>query len=343
MIQLSDHQRGFRPLVALVGPTAAGKSEVGVALARMLGTEVLTADSRQVYRGMDVATDKPTAAQQQGIPHRMIDLVDPDQHFNAGMYRQVALQEMERLYAERKVPLIVGGTGLYVRALVKGLCDAPQSDPDVRKELREQARLYGKGSLYRELCAVDPVLAHGIHPNDEAKIIRALEVVRLTGHPLSEMHQRHRTVAASCMPLLIGLQRDRDSLYRRIEQRVDQFFAQGLVEETVGLLARGYHRDVPSMKGLGYRQVSAFLAGECDYDEAVRRLKRDTRHFAKRQLTWFRREPGLMWLTVGEHEQAEDVASRIRPLIETFLSRLPDSSSGDPVTGAIGIRKVGRG
>lgn len=343
MIQLSDHQLRFRPLVALVGPTAAGKSDVGVVLAQMLGTEVLTADSRQVYRGMNVATDKPTAAQQQGIPHRLIDLVDPDQRFNAGLYRAAALQEMERLYVERKVPLIVGGTGLYVRALVKGLCDAPQGSPEVRENLIEQARRHGKGALYQELCAADPVLARGIHPNDEAKIIRALEVVRLTGRPLSEMHQEHRTVGSSCSPLLVGLQRDRASLYRRIEQRVNQFFARGLVEETAGLLARGYHRELASMKGLGYRQVSAFLAGECDYDEAVRRLKRDTRHFAKRQLTWFRREPGLIWLTVGEDEQAEDVARRIWPLIETFLTGLQASSKEDGVTDPVGTRKVGRG
>ncbi|WP_447602013.1 tRNA (adenosine(37)-N6)-dimethylallyltransferase MiaA [Nitrospira sp. Nam80] len=324
MLRLTDYHLVHRPLVALVGPTAVGKSEVGVILAQALGTEVLAADSRQVYRGMDIATDKPTVEQRRAVPHRLIDLVEPDQRFNAGMYREAALREFERLYGERKVPLVVGGTGLYVRALVRGLCDAPPSDPAVRAELIDHARRYEKGFLHRELAKVDPELARLLHPHDEVKIIRALEVQRLSGRPLSDVHRRHRSAAPAHSPLILGLMRDRHELYRRIEQRVDTFFMNGLVEETIALLARGYDRESASMKGLGYRQVTGFLAGDYDRAEAVRRLKRDTRHFAKRQLTWFRREPAIVWVAVHDEERPETVAEKLGALIESFLTELAD-------------------
>jgi tRNA dimethylallyltransferase len=322
MIYLSDQDVALRPLVALVGPTAVGKSEVGMILAAALGTDLLTADSRQVYRGMDVATDKPTPHQREAVAHRLIDLVEPDQRFNAGRYREAAVREIERLYREHKLPLVVGGTGLYLRALIRGLCEAPQGDPAVRAELVEEARRHGKGYLYRELAKVDPESARGLHPNDQVKNIRALEVQRLLGRPLSDIHRRHRTAEVGWSPLILGLTRDREVLYRRIEQRVDRLFMNGVVEETEGLLARGYGRDLPSMKGLGYRQVAGFLAGDYDYGEAVRRLKRDTRHFAKRQMTWFRREPDIHWLTVEDSETPESVADRLLSYIARFLSEL---------------------
>jgi tRNA dimethylallyltransferase len=322
MIRLSDQDVALRPLVALVGPTAVGKSEVAVMLARALGTEVLAADSRQVYRGMDIATDKPTLGQRQGVPHQLIDLVEPDQRFNAGMYRRAALREIERLYGERKVPLVVGGTGLYVRTLLRGLCEAPQGDPAVREELLDQARRREKGYLHRELTRVDPELARGLHPNDEVKVIRALEVQRLSGRALSEVQRQHRAAAPSWSSLILGLMRDRQALYGRIERRIDTFFANGLVHETAQLLARGYGRGLASMKGLGYRQVAGFLAGDYGYEEAVRRLKRDTRHFAKRQLTWFRREPGIVWVTVGDLEKPERVTATLLAHVEAFLTEL---------------------
>ena len=322
MIRLSDQDVALRPLVALVGPTAVGKSEVGVVLACALGTDLLTADSRQVYRGMDVATDKPTPDQRQAVSHRLIDLVEPDQRFNAGLHRQAAVREIERLYREHKLPLVVGGTGLYIRTLIRGLCEAPQGDLAVRAALSQEARRHDKGYLHQELAKVDPESAQWLHPNDEVKIIRALEVQRLLGQPLSEVHRRHRAAGPSWSPLILGLMRDREVLYRRIEQRVERLFASGVVEETKGLLARGYGRDLPSMKGLGYRQVAGFLAGDYDYEEAVRRLKQDTRHFAKRQMTWFRREPDIKWVTVDEMEKPASVADRLSACIDTFLSEL---------------------
>lgn len=326
--------------MVVVGPTAVGKSEIGAMVAHALGTDVLAADSRQVYRGMDIATDKPALEQRQGVPHRLIDLVEPDQRFNAGMYREAALREIERLYGERKLPLVAGGTGLYVRALIRGLCEAPQADFKMREELLQQARRHEKGYLYRELSKIDPELARSLHPNDEVKVIRALEVQRRSGRPLSDVHRQHRAARPSWSPLILGLMRDRQALYARIEQRVDTFFLNGLVQETSELLARGYGRGLASMKGLGYRQVAGFLAGEYDYHEAVRRLKRDTRHFAKRQLTWFRQEPGMRWVTVGEVETPGRVADRLLAHIEAFLSELRQKPVNTAVTAPFESGKV---
>lgn len=322
MVRLTESLLSMRPLVVLVGPTAVGKSEIALAMAAALDTEVLTADSCQVYRGMDIATDKPAPAQRRGIPHRLIDLVDPDESFNAGDYRAQALNEIARLYAAGRLPFVVGGTGLYVRTLVRGLCDAPRADPAYREELVRTAREAEKGFLHRRLAKVDPESAARLHPNDEVKIIRALEVHHVSGRRLSDMHREHAFADRPFSVLMIGLLRDREELYRRIDGRVDEMFAQGLIAETEALLADGYGRALGSMKGLGYRQVCGYLAGEYDRAEAVRLLKRDTRHFAKRQLTWFRSEPGVRWYQIGTGERAEAVAERLLGDIRGFLTGL---------------------
>ncbi len=316
----------------VVGPTAVGKSRVAILLAKALGTDVLTADSRQVYRGMDIGMDKPTLEERQGVPHRLIDLVEPDEPFNAGEYRRRALGEIERLYGSGKIPLVVGGTGLYVRALLRGLWEGPQADWSLRERLEDEAREKGAGHLHRELARVDPESAARLHPHDRVKIIRALEVHRLSGRPLSESHRRHAFADTSFLPLLIGLTRERGALYRRIEQRVDEQVAKGLVEETRSLLEKGYGRQLGSMKGLGYRQIAGCLAGECSHEEAVRRLKRDTRHFAKRQLTWFRKEPGITWLSIDEQESFESLSSRILDLVDRFLSELEAQQEAGKLT-----------
>lgn len=314
--------RGLRPLIVVVGPTAVGKSRAGVRIAQALGTEVLTADSRQVYRGMDIGMDKPTPSEQQGVPHRLIDLVEPDQPFNVGLYRRHALAEIDRLYGEGRIPLVVGGTGLYVRALIRGLWAGPPADWPLRERLAQEAGRGGTGHLHRELARVDPDSAGRLHPHDQVKIIRALEVHHLSGRPLSDAHREHAFAEAAFTPLLIGLTRDREALYRRIEERVDAQLAKGLVQETEGLLARGYGRQLGSMKGLGYRQIAGYLAGDYAYEEAVRRLKRDTRHFAKRQMTWFRKEPDITWLSIAESEPVEEVSARILKRVKRFLSGL---------------------
>ena len=326
MARLSATVCEQHPLVVLLGPTASGKSRIAVQLAKRFETEVLAADSRQVYRGMDLGTDKPMMEERQGIPHRLIDLVDPDEPFNSGWYRQVALMETTRLYAARQLPLLVGGTGLYIRTLVRGLCSAPQSDPMVRAELLELVREQGRDGLYARLMEVDPDGAARLHPNDEAKVLRALEVHRLTGQPLSTIQRQHGFRDGPFSTLLIGLHRPTETLYRRIEERIDWQLAHGMVEETRALLDQGYGRHLGAMKGLGYRQVAAYLAGEYHYDEMVRRFKRDTRRFAKRQMTWFRKEPGIQWVSVDDGESLEHTVERVVLLIERFLESLERTS-----------------
>jgi tRNA dimethylallyltransferase len=320
--RLSETQVLAKPVVVIVGPTAVGKSRIAIEVAKAFETEVLTADSRQVYRGMDVGTDKPASEDRQAVPHRLIDLVDPGESFNAGLYRRQAIDEIERLYRDCRLPLVVGGTGLYVRALLKGLCDAPQADPIVRKALRQEAEDQGYDRLYARLVDVDPVAAARLHPRDESKVIRALEVYQLSGRRMSEFQQEHGFAERPFAALMIGLNRDRDMLCRRIEGRIDWQLAHGLIEETKRLLAQGYQRDSAAMKGLGYRQVAEHLTGEYDAAEMVRRFKRDTRRFSKRQMTWFRKEPGIQWLMIEESESVQHTATRVIEQVDRFLNTL---------------------
>jgi tRNA dimethylallyltransferase len=322
MFSLSEIQCQRRPLVVLLGPTAVGKSRVAVEVAKHFCTEVLTADSRQVYRGMDLGTDKPSADERQGVPHRLIDLADPDEAFNAGWYRRAALAELDRLYAAKQLPLVVGGTGMYIRALVHGLCPAPQADQSLRAELKKLSEEQGRDRLYAELAKSDPEAAARVHPNDEPKIIRALEVHRLTGVPMSAVHRQHGFHETPFATLLIGLQRPKEELYRRIEERIDWQLAHGMVKETRSLLDRGYGRHLGSMKGLGYRHVAAHVAGEYDEAEMVRLFKRDTRRFAKRQMTWFRKEPGIHWVSIETDETPEQTTRRVVACIDRFLGNV---------------------
>ena len=322
MRRLSETQVRFKPVVVIVGPTAVGKSRIAVEVAKAFETEVLTADSRQVYRGMDVGTDKPAPEERQGIPHRLIDLVGPDESFNAGLYRRQAIDEIERLYRDHRLPLVAGGTGLYVRTLLKGLCDAPPTDPIVRAALKQEAEDQGHDRLYARLVEVDPVAASRLHPRDESKVLRALEVYQLSGRRMSEFQQEHGFAERPFSTLMIGLNRDRDALYRRIEERIDWQLAHGLIEETKQLLDQGYQRDSAAMKGLGYRQVAEHLAGVYDSAEMVRRFKRDTRRFSKRQMTWFRKEPGIQWLTIEESESVQHTTARVIGHADRFLTTL---------------------
>ncbi|WP_447986549.1 tRNA (adenosine(37)-N6)-dimethylallyltransferase MiaA [Nitrospira sp. Nam74] len=315
-----------KPLVVVVGPTAVGKSRMVIPLAQALRTEILTADSRQVYRGMDIGMDKPPVEQRGGVPHRLIDLVEPDQPFNVGEYRRLAMAEIARLHQEGRVPLMVGGTGLYVRTIVRGLWDGPPPDWEYRHRLADLARAQGPEALYRQLTQVDPDLAARLHPRDEIKIIRGLEAYHVTGRRLSDLHREHGFAERPFSTLLIGLTRDRQELYRRIDARVDEQLANGLVEETRRLLAQGYDRRLSSMKGLGYRQIAGYLDGDYPYDEAVRLLKRDTRHFAKRQFTWFRKEPGIVWVEIEERDSTQVVMARLITMVRRFLADPSDLS-----------------
>jgi len=311
-----------KPLVVIVGPTAVGKSRIAILVAEALGTEVLTADSRQVYRGMDIGTDKPSPTERRGVPHRLVDLVDPDQPFNTGEFRRLAIAEIERLHRLGKIPLLVGGTGLYIRTVLRGLWEGPPADWAFRRALEREAEMRGADWLYRRLAEVDPESARRLHPHDRVKIIRALEVHHLVGRPLSDAHRKHAFADTPFSSLLIGLSRPRATLYQRVDARVESELAKGLVEETKRLMEHGYGRHLSAMKGLGYRQIAGYLAGDYDYDEAVRRLKRDTRRFAKRQMTWFRKEPGIQWLLIEDAETPAHVAERILEQVQRFLENL---------------------
>ena len=325
----------IKPVVVIVGPTAIGKSRIGIHVARAWGTEILTADSTQVYRGMDIGTDKPTAADHAEVPHRLIDLVDPDQPFNAGEFRRYAVQEIQRLHRNGLLPIIVGGTGLYVRVLLRGLWPSPPVDWTLRKKLEAEAAARGMEVMFSELHRVDPESANRLHSHDRVKVLRALEVYRQTGLPLSKAHRLHGLPDHPFQALVLGLTMERSALYRRIEDRVEVELAKGLVDETRRLLTEGYERQSVPMKSLGYRQMAGYLEGEYTYDEAVRRLKRDTRHFAKRQITWFRKEPNLVWIELDPDESPEVGAQRVCLHIDRFMSGLrlspfpgkPDRSS----------------
>ena len=313
----------YKPLVAIVGPTAIGKSRIGIEIAKVLQTEILTADSCQVYKGMDIGTDKPTISERQGIPHRLIDLVSPDQSFNVGEFRRHALKEIARLHDQGRPPLIIGGTGLYIRALLRGLCPGPPANWAIRQALSQEATARGTSFLHEKLQKVDPDLAQRLHPNDQPKVLRALEVYQTLGIPLSKVQQQHQFQESPHPFLLIGLTMERQDLYRRIDTRVEKEIEKGLIEETQQLLQQGYSRNLGSMKGLGYRQFSGYLEGEYSYEEAVRLLKRDTRHFAKRQMTWFRKESDIYWIPLEETDIPSHAATKVLRKIQEFLGTFP--------------------
>ncbi|MCY3759205.1 MAG: tRNA (adenosine(37)-N6)-dimethylallyltransferase MiaA [Acidobacteria bacterium] len=278
------------PLIAVLGPTASGKSGLALRLARRFRGEIVGCDSVQVYRFLDIGTSKVLKPQQAGIPHHLIDFLNPDQEFTAGQYMALGRRVLSEIGQRGNLPLVTGGTGLYLRALLDGLFDGPSRCESLRGRLRQQARRKGDTHLHRLLARVDPDSARRISPRDQPKIIRALEVFFLTAKPIS-LHFRADTEKLQGFRLLkIGLDPPRDPLYRRIEERVDRMFAGGLVEEVRSILARGYSADCKPLQSLGYLQVVRFLKGEKSLQAAVDATKQATRNYAKRQLTWFRKE-----------------------------------------------------
>ena len=287
-------------MLVVCGPTGVGKTAFGIDLARRIRGRIVGADSMQIYRGMDIGTAKPTAEEQAAVVHYMVDIVDPDQPFDAAAYARRADAVVRQLKAEGVVPVVVGGTGLYIRALVYGLFDAPPADSALRRRLQTQLDQEGAAALHARLAALDPAAAERIHPNDAYRIVRALEVVTETGRPISEHHSRHGFRRPRYDVLTIGLDMPREQLYARIDRRVDAMLAEGLLDEVRGLLARGYDPQLKSMQSLGYRHMVDYIQGRMDWEEAVRTLKRDHRRYAKRQITWFRSDPEVRWMRVGE-------------------------------------------
>lgn len=293
----------YHPLIVLLGPTACGKTSLSVKIAQHFGAEIISGDSMQVYRGMNIGTAKITKIEQQGIPHHMIDILSPLESFNVADFRSRATTCIKEICDRKHLPMIVGGTGLYIDALLypysfpndTGCC------PEIRTRLQAEYQEKGGLFLHKRLAALDPVSAARIHPNDAHRLIRALEVIERTGQPLPQMLRDHSENATLNHPIILGLTMDRAQLYQRIEQRVDQMIEQGLVNEVQELLYLGVPPEANSMQGIGYRQIVAYLTEKISLDEAIRLIKRDTRRFAKRQTTWFKRNQNIYWFDVGHY------------------------------------------
>jgi len=310
--------RMLPPLAVITGPTGTGKTEVAVRLASRLRVEVVSADSRQVYRGMDIGTAKPTREQRAAVPHHLVDVVDPDERYNAARFRKEAREAISAILGRGKLPLVVGGTGLYIRALLRGLLPAPPADPEVRRELKALLDREGVQALHARLEAVDPEAAKRIHPRDPVRIIRALEIHRLTGAPLGPPTHWRRS-RPEWTTLLVGLTRPRPSLYAALDARVERMVARGLEEETRRLLDAGYG---PAPPAIGYRHFVRVIQGQWSEPEAIRLMKRDTRQYAKRQWTWFAREPGIRWVDVEAAGGVEGAAEQVEKwIVEEGLAR----------------------
>jgi tRNA dimethylallyltransferase len=301
--------RDRRPkLIVIAGPTASGKTSLGVKMSLSLGGEVISGDSMQVYRGMDIGTAKPTTAERRGVHHHLLDVVNPDEEFDAAKYRSLALRAAREIHARNKVCLVVGGTGLYIKALLGGLLDCPRADSQVRESLKREGQQLGAAALHKRLRELDPETADRIHPNDTVRITRALEIVRLTGQLPSRLARRHEFRDAPFRSLKIFLHLERERLYQRIDERTVTMIRSGLIEETRRLLSQGYPAHLKPMQAIGYRHIVRYLQGEWSLDHAVANLQKDTRRFAKRQLTWFRADPEGQWISGGDVKAALDMA-----------------------------------
>jgi tRNA dimethylallyltransferase len=283
-------------IVVICGPTAGGKSAAAMELAGEFGAEVINADSMQVYRYMDIGTAKPSPEAQKAVRHHLIDILYPDEEFSAALFREAAQQAIADVETCGRKALVVGGTGLYIKALTAGLIRGGEVDPTIRARLRAETQGQGREGLYRRLQEVDPMTAARLHPHDTYRIIRALEVYERTGSPISALRQRHQFQEGPYQVLKIGFFREREELYQRIDERVDEMITRGLQQEVQQLLDKGYSPGLRTMQSLGYKQIVAYLQGEYDLAEAVRRIKRDTRRYAKRQLTWFKVDPQIHWV-----------------------------------------------
>lgn len=286
-----------QPLIILSGPTSVGKTELSISLAKAINGEIISADSMQVYKHMDIGTAKIKPHEMGGIPHYLIDELEPDDEFNVVRFQEFAKQYMSMVYEKNKIPIIVGGTGFYIQAVLYDIdFTSTPTDCSYRTELELLLQEHGSEYLHDILKEVDPESAKAIHPNNSKRVIRALEFLKQTGTRISEHNEEQRDRQSPYQYCYFVLSKDRAKLYESINQRVDIMLKEGLVEEVAALRQQGYHRDLVSMQGLGYKEIYAYLEGECTLEEAIYILKRDTRHFAKRQITWFKRERDVIWV-----------------------------------------------
>lgn len=309
------------PIVVIVGPTAVGKTALAVDLALAFETEIVTADSMQVYRGMDIGTAKPTPQEQRGVPHHLIDVCDPDRLFNVAEYRDLAHEAIASIHAKGRVPIVAGGTGLYVKAVLDEFLFPDEGpDYDVRHELETYVQKHGELALHARLAQVDPATANRVHPNDVRRVVRALEVYQTTGRPLSAHLKEIANSSSRYRALQIGLKRPRPSLYGRIEARVDEQIRSGLIEE-VRVLTQRFPQMPIAQQALGYKEIIRYLDGEASLEEAVTLIKRDTRRFAKRQFTWFNRDERIRWFDLEERTaDSLEPAAMIESLIRKHVA-----------------------
>ena len=313
---MTKKENALPKLLVICGPTASGKSDLALKLAHELDAEIVNADSMQVYRGLDIGTAKPTLQQRAEISHHLIDVVAPDESFSAADFAGAADAAIQDITRRGKRAIVVGGTGLYIRALLKGLVDSPGGDGQIRAALHEEAARVGNLVMLEKLRLVDPELAAGLHPNKLVRIIRALEVQQLSGIPLSQHQKEHSFSERRYDSLQIGIQVERPELYQRIEQRVERMLNDGLLEEVSGLLAAGFGSELKAMRSIGYKESAAHLQGELSLEETANLIKRDTRHYAKRQLTWFKADPDILWF-----EYPEKFVTIFQHVIEFFERR----------------------
>ncbi len=300
-------------IIVICGPTGVGKTRFAIRLAQSFNGEIVGADSMQIYRHMDIGTAKPTSSEKAAVPHHLVDIIDPDQAFDAAGYAHQAMDCVSRLVRMQKVPFVVGGTGLYIKSLIYGLAEAAPSDTQVRQGLLKRLEKNGTAALHQRLAQADPDTAGRIHPNDSYRIIRALEVLEITGRSITAHHQAHGFVRPRYDALQIGLTLDRPMLYDRINRRVDAMLAEGFVSEVQSLLDQGFAPDLKAMQSLGYRHIVDYIQGRMQWDEAVRTMKRDHRRYAKRQMTWFQAVDAMNWVSPEQYDHAAT-------LVADFLS-----------------------
>lgn len=309
-----------QPLVILAGPTAVGKSALALAAAPLLHAEIICADSAQIYRRLDIGTAKPTAEEKQKVAHHLVDMVEPDRDFSVADYQKEAYRRIEEIAAQKRIPLLVGGTGLYINAVIDRYAFGKRGKSSaLRDKLELEAAAHGTEALHRRLSKVDPVSAKVIHPRDRRRIIRALEVYYQEGVPISSQVERTRRKQSRYNLCYFAIQMPRPELYRRIEKRVDTMINQGFIDEVKGLLEEGYSPSSPGLQILGYRQLVNYLQGRIALDSAIAEIKQHTRNLAKRQLTWFRRDSRIVWLDAGGDTGLESLAEIIYSKVKEIL------------------------
>jgi tRNA dimethylallyltransferase len=297
-------------VLLIVGPTAVGKTEVSLELAKLVDSEIVSADSRQVYKYMDIGTAKPTEGQRAQVRHHFIDVKYPDEYYSAGQYGREARDCIEEILSRRKLPVVVGGSGLYIRALVDGVFEPKVSDVKIKSELKRQTAVIGISAMYERLKSVDPVTADRLHASDTQRILRALEVYEITGQPFS-VFLENNPKPANFRPVFFGLTLERGKLYSKIEARVEKMFADGFLDEVKELKSRGYESNLNALQTVGYKEAFLFLEGRIDFAEMVDLIKQKSRNYAKRQMTWFRKDPRIHWVDVGAFKNTLGLVSYV--------------------------------